>query len=172
MPATLSIGKKNNTHLRSNTVQEFISSKPDFYVRWGISMFGILLLLTGVVCWFIRYPEVVQSRGTLASMNPPRPVINKMEGRLIKLFVTEGQPVKKNEILGLMESTADHEQVLHLAGELDRAAQLLNKNGLAQIPPFIEKEHNNLGELQAAYQSFIQQYMLFRDYLPGGAFYR
>ena len=171
--ATKLLAKANaSTHLRSYTVQEFISHKPDFYVRWGISFFGILVVLACVVCWFIRYPEVVRSNGTLVSVNPPLPVINRVEGKLMKLFVQEGQAVKKGEILGLMESTADHEQVLRLSAELDRAASLLKENSLFRIPAFIERDHNHLGEVQSAYQNFIQSYMLFRDYLPGGAFYR
>lgn len=172
MATKMVAGAKSYVHLRSNTVQEFISSKPDFYVRWGITIFAILLTLTAVVCWFIRYPEVVQSGGTLASVNPPRPVISKMEGRLLKLFVTEGQTVQKDEVLGLLESTADHAQVLRLSNELDRTALLLRQHNLAEIPVFMQREDHHLGELQAAYQSFIQSYMLFRDYLPNGAYYR
>ena len=171
MAAKLQAGTKSYIHLRSNTVQEFISHKPNFYVRWGITIFAILVVLVGVLCWFIRYPEIVRSGGILVSVNPPRPVMSRMDGKLVKLFVAEGQAVRKDEVLGLLESTADHRQVLDLSSELERAALLLRQGNLAQIPPFVEKEHNSLGELQGAYQSFAQSYMLFRDYLPGGAFY-
>lgn len=171
MPASIK-PDRSNVRLRSVSVQEFISNKPDFYVRWGISIFALLIVLVCLVCWFIQYPEVVRSRGVIASINPPKPVICKAEGKLVKLFAFEGQDMKKGQAIGFIESTADHEQVLILAANLDKAAGLVEGARLSEIPSLIEKNYTNLGELQGAYQSFMQSYMLFKGYLPQGIFFR
>ncbi|MGB8192964.1 MAG: biotin/lipoyl-binding protein, partial [Chitinophagaceae bacterium] len=170
MPELLKPPAKKNIHLRSTTVQEFISHKPDFYVRWGISIFGILILLTVIVCWFIKYPEVVQSRGMLVSINPPKQIISHADGKLTSLFASEGEMVKKGQAIGFIESTADHNQVLLLARRLDHVMLLLADKKLSDIPRFIETDYNNIGELQMSYQSFIQSYVIFKGYLPGGIF--
>jgi HlyD family secretion protein len=75
--------------LRSERAMEIISHRPGFLVRWGNVFFLIILLIMIVACWFIYYPDVVQSTAKLTSINAPKPIVTLTGGKLVKLFVSE-----------------------------------------------------------------------------------
>src|SRR6187549_1242190 len=100
-------------------VQEFISRKPGFLIKHGKFFFLCILVAIVTACWFIQYPDVITAPAKLKSINAPKAVINKMQGKLVKLFVKENDGVKENEIIGYMESTARPGEVLKLGSTLD-----------------------------------------------------
>ena len=86
---------------RSEAAQEIISRKPGFLEKWALLLFmAILLLLVGAT-WFIRYPDIIEASGTLTGTNAPKEIIPLQTGRLIKLFVKNGDWVKKGEMIAL-----------------------------------------------------------------------
>jgi HlyD family secretion protein len=104
------------------------------------------------------------------SSNAPKPVINKTPGKLIKLFAKEGDKVKENAALGYMESIASPEQVLKLSSAIDSINEIVNKH-LELLPAYIKNfNFENLGELQQPYQTFIQAFIVYKDYI-GNVFY-
>ena len=118
----------NSPLLRSAEVTELISSKPSFLVRWGVSILFAIALVLLTATWFIRYPDIVTAPALLNSINSPKEVLVKTPGKLTKLFVKEGQWVKRNELIGFMESTASHEEIIRLDAMLDSIAQKMRNN--------------------------------------------
>jgi multidrug resistance efflux pump len=163
---------KNNINLRSEMAQEIISRKPDFMEKWALLIFmGILLLLLGAT-WFIKYPDIIEAHATLTAYNAPKQVVIRQEGRLIKLLVHNNEKVYKNEVFGWIESTASHEEVLELSGQLDSSVGLLNTGQGALVSRLLEKRFNSLGEIQQGYQTFITALQLFNDYIVNGFYAR
>jgi multidrug efflux pump subunit AcrA (membrane-fusion protein) len=169
---------RNNSHLRSSEVSEIISSRPGFMIRWGITIFfAILVLLVGST-FFIRYPDVVQSRALFTSINPPKEVKTRTEGKLIKLLATEGKMVTKDEVLGYMESRGNHEAIVNLSQTVDSLQRLLNANRTEMVVSYFNQSANQhrweglLGEAQPAYQQFSQGFILFKQYLSSGYYLR
>jgi len=119
---------KNTFGEHGNEIDEIISKKLPFMVRWGTLFLFVVLLLVGTVSWFISYPDIVQTRAKLTSINAPKPVITVISGKLIKLFAAENQTVNKNQVLGYIESTASHEEVLSLSSNLDVIQSILDSN--------------------------------------------
>lgn len=167
---------KNDFSEHGNEIEEIISKKPPFIVRWGTSFFFLLLLMIGLVSWFIKYPDVVTTSAKLTSLNAPKAIVAKVEGQLVKLKVKEGEIVKKNQVLGYMESTANAETVIYLSGILDSLQNTLNHNKTELIKDFFSatliKSQTELGELQQSYQTFIQSFVVFRSYLESGFYLR
>jgi multidrug resistance efflux pump len=161
-----------NIELRSQEVQELISNDPGWLVRKGISFFMIILLGVIAGAWFIRYPEIVNARMQLTSLNPPLPVFSRVEGKLIKLFATDTQRVKKNDVLGYIESTASHEEVIKLSGILDTLQRFLNTGQEERVPGYMETIFQNLGEMQPQFQTFAQSYVQFKQSLSNGSYIR
>jgi len=153
---------------RSEVVQEIISNKPGFLVRYGIVFFLFILVLLICACWFIQYPDIITTSAKLTSINAPKEVKTKTEGKLIKLFAKEGEQTKAGGILGFIESTAKQEDVIITSINIDTAQSLLSKNKIVEIFPFLNSSYQNLGELQLYYQIFQQSYQVFRNYLSGG----
>jgi HlyD family secretion protein len=159
------------TPSRSEAVQELLSRKPGFLVRWGITIFFGVLLLLGFICWMIQYPDVVSGRARLTSINAPKPVPVKIAGKLVKLNVSEGDQVQAGSVIGFIESTAQHEEVLKLSKELESINDVVSRNREDQLPAsiqFLTPGSGSLGELQQAAQSFMQDYITYRSFLAGG----
>ena len=159
---------KNTFADHGDEIEEIISKKPPFIVRWGTVFFFFLLLLVGLICWFIQYPDIVTAKAKLTSLNAPKTIITKTDGKLVKLSIKDDDIVQAGAIIGFMESTSDAEQVLSLSANIDTLSVLFSANN-AMIPSglFI-RPYKNLGELQQAYQTFSHAFIDFKNYLHGG----
>jgi multidrug efflux pump subunit AcrA (membrane-fusion protein) len=157
---------------RSEMVQEIVSNRPTFLIRYGIVFFLAILILLVAACWFIQFPDVVNTKAKLTSINAPKEVISKTSGKLVKLFAKENEQTQAGTLLGYMESIASHTELLALSKNTDTAQSLLSKNKIEQIFPFLNATYQNLGELQLSYQTFQQSYNTFHAYLSGGFYLR
>ncbi len=163
----------NNLHLRSSEVSEIISHKPGFLIRWGITIFCSVLVGLIVTCWFVQYPDIVATKTTINSINAPKEVRTKTDGKLIKLFATENKLVQQNDIIGFIESRANHLTIIQLANYLDTIAETLQLHPeLIAIGKIPVKQVESLGELQQQYQTFQQAALLFQQYLYNGFYIR
>jgi HlyD family secretion protein len=149
---------------RSSLVKELISSKPSFVIRWGIVIFFFIIVLLGVLCWFIQYPDIVVAKAKLSSVNAPKQVITRSDGKLTKILITENQEVKTGQVLAYMESLANPEAVMFISNQIDSIGILINQNRTNEIVKYFPTYNNentlkNLGELQQQYQTFIQSFI-------------
>jgi HlyD family secretion protein len=154
--------------LRSERVQEIVSDKPGFLIRWGNLLFLVILILLLTATWLIKYPDIISATAKLTSVNAPKPVVSLMGGKLIKLNISENQLVTKGQILGYNESTANHDEVLQLSSTLDTIQLLLVRNKTDHLKEYFNDTYNSLGELQTSYQVFSQSFLTFYNYLADG----
>lgn len=163
----------NNTLLRSGEVQEFISHKPNFIIRWGITAFFIILVSIAIVCWFIQYPDLVVSKAKLNSVNAPKEIITHTDGKLIKVLVKENDTVHTGQVMAYMESLANPDAVLQLSKHVEAINKTIENNQTNEIVRFFSNSSNQtfanqLGEVQTNYQTFIQAFITFKNYLSNG----
>ena len=163
---------KNTFSIYGSEVEEIISHRPPWIIRWGTLLFFFFLLVIGFICWFIKYPDIVTAQATLTSINAPKPVITNISGKLIKINVQENDAVKQNQVMGYLESTANHKEVLKLAANIDSIQFLLDDNHPELIGRFCNLSGNQLGELQIPYQTFSQAFLNFTSYLSDGFYLR
>jgi len=159
---------KNTFAEHGYEIDEIISKKPPFIVRWGTVFLFILLLFIIGISWFIKYPDIINTTAKLTSINAPKPVITLISGKLLKLNISEDQAVIKNQILGFIESTADHQQVIELLNNIDSVQFLLDNNKAVFLNKYFKDPQNKLGELQNAYQVYAQAFLNFKNYLING----
>ncbi len=161
---------------RGLAVQELISNKPGFLIRWGITIFLSILILIITATWFIQYPDVVTTKAKLTSLNAPKAIVVRSEGQLVRLFAKEDDKVQKDQVIGFMESTGNPETVLHLSKVLNSLQTSLNNGRSESVNNYYSsaliKSQSELGELQQPYQAFIQSFILFRSYLSSGFYLR
>lgn len=142
--------------LRSEEVQEVMDRVPSWIIRCGITvLFTIVVILLAGSYWF-KYPDVITSEVTISTQKPPAYILARASGRLEQLYVVNGQKVKQNTNLGVIENSANAEDVLalwetlrkwELCGyTLEEGEKLFSSSGYAR---------KNLGEIQAIYASFI-----------------
>ena len=164
----------NSTPLerRSDAVDEIISARPGFTSRWALAIFLILLLLLLACTWFITYPDIILTSAKLTATNAPTEIVPRQDGKLVKLWVKNEELVEKDQVIGWIESTADHQNVIALSSLLDKAIVLLSKNETEQVSYLFQDRFYKLGELQTAYQHFISSWQQFNDYLVNGYYYK
>lgn len=164
----------NTTNIRSEQFNEVISNNPSFLVRNGIAIF--VLLLTGILCMcsFIKYPDIITAPARLTAINPPKEIKAKLTARLVQLTATEGSMVKQGTVLGFLESTANQQHIIKLSRVIDNCLANTKSNQINMIVNLLNnfiqttKQDENNGELQANYQTFIQAYQLYLQYLSNG----
>lgn len=166
---------KNTFSNHGNELEEIISNKPPLIVRWGTVYFFFILAGLTLISWFIKYPDIVVAKAKLNSVNAAKEVITRTEGKLIKITIKENDKVEAGQILGYMESVANPQSVLAIRNQIDSINILIIQHRTDDIirlfPNYSnQKLNNNLGELQAPYQTFIQSFVTFRDFLNSGFF--
>ena len=166
-PGLKAVFKKNFTGA-NNEIEEIISNRLPFMVRRGTLFFFFMLLVLTVICWFIKYPDVITARGVLNSINSPKEVQTRVSGKLVKLIVKENQPVNKEDILGYIESTAKHEEIIQLSEMLDSISLKMENGNTNNIIPYQSRLFTQLGEIQTSYQTFSSSFSVFINYLSNG----
>ncbi len=160
--------EKETIQLLSAEVQEIITYRPGWIVRNGSLLFLLIIASLFACTFFIRYPDLVITKATITSINAPKSVITKTSGKLIKLFVKEGEQTVSGNVLGYMESTASHEEVIKLSDDIDTLQNLINSNEIVQALHYLNTVYTDLGEIQQGYQAFRQSFSTFSNYIAGG----
>lgn len=154
--------------LHSAEIQDIITVVPTWILRWGVTLFmGVLVLIIGLSA-FIRYPDIVNATLKIDSPNSPKPIVAKVSGKLVKLLVNENEQVAADQPLAYIESTANHDEVLALMSKLKELQKLMQLNkSVGNV--FSDKiEDLQLGELQASFQTFFQEYLSYRSSVENG----
>ncbi|MBX9838132.1 MAG: hypothetical protein K2X69_07410, partial [Silvanigrellaceae bacterium] len=152
----------------NSLIDEIISEKPSFLVRWGTLLFLFMLIIFFIICWFIQYPDVITTPAKLTSINAPKTIVSLSSGKLIKLLKKEENYVKKGDIIAYIEAIGKHEEVLYVKNEIEEALTAINSNEFTKAVQSFKIDMENLGELQISYQNFVQSNLSFKAYLPNG----
>jgi multidrug efflux pump subunit AcrA (membrane-fusion protein) len=172
---------KNSFATHGSEIDAIISKRLPLVVRWGTVFFLFVLLGIAGICWLIKYPDIITANARLTGINTPKEIITRTDGRLQKIWVVEGAEVQKGQWVGSMESVADANTVLQTSQQLDTIATLIANNRTDEIlryfpalrPTFsADGQDGALGELQPAYQAFVQAFIAFKDFLSNGYFLR
>lgn len=160
------------SHQRSELTQEIINRKPGFAEKWALLIFLSILLLLLTLTWFIRYPDTIEARAVLTNSNAQKEIITRQEGRLTKLFIKSNTYVEKGTMLGFIESTASHQEVIALSRALDSSIMFMSRHQTKPATILFSKIFYNLGEIQNSYKDFITGLELFKDYTVNGFYAR
>lgn len=143
----------DNLQLRSESVQDILSQPPNWMIRWGntlvLGILGMILLMS----WFIKYPEFVPAPIIVTSQNPPEKLEARINSKIEKILVKNHQEVKKNDLLMVLESTSNYQDVLKLKKLVDS----ISPNQIFSFP-INEISGFKLGELQSDYNTFAKAF--------------
>lgn len=143
----------DNLELRSENVQDILSQPPNWMIRWGntlvLGILGMILLMS----YFIKYPEFISAPIIVTSQNPPEKLEARINSKIEKILIKNQQEVKKNEILMILQSTANYQDVLRLKKLVDS----ISPNQIFSFP-ITETSRFKLGELQSDYNTFAKAF--------------
>ena len=141
--------------LRSEEVQDVLGQIPNWMIRWGSTLFFVLILLVLVISWVVKYPDIIQAETIITTRTPPQKEFAVTTGKLDSIYVEEAQMVKKNTLLAVLENPANTMDVYYLKSILDSLS--IDKSEIRfpidEIPILL------LGGIETAYASFENSYM-------------
>lgn len=138
--------------LRSEDVQEILGTPPGWLVRWGttVVLLGFVMMLAAA--WLVRYPDVVEAKVVVTTATPPVDIIARTDGRISKLLVSDTARVKPNQLLAVLQSTANYRDVMVLDSCL-KTWQQLKTESFREIQ---QPDSLVLGDLQGDYADFLR----------------
>jgi multidrug resistance efflux pump len=105
--------------IRSEEVQEILSFVPNWMIRWGNSLFLLLIIMLLFISWFIKYPDIINADVIITTEIPPQKEYARVTGKIDTLFVKDTQHVIENETLAVIENTANYSDVFFLKSIVD-----------------------------------------------------
>lgn len=157
----------DTVQLHSEGVQDILTLPPHWMIRWGNTVIMVILLLILLMSYVIKYPEFVPSQVIISSSNPPEKLEARTNSKVEEIFVEDHQKVTKNQLLLVLQSTADYRDVIRLRNIMDS----LDSRALPHFP-LAEVARFKLGEVQADYNAFAkaltdeQLYTRLQPYSP------
>lgn len=155
---------------RSEEAQEVIDVPPSWIINYGTAVIFCILGLMIFLSWFIKYPDIVSARLKLTSTNSPKSIVSKASGRLLHLDARDGCLVNAGSVIGIIESSADYNQVNLLSMTIDSLLRGLEKGTENYTIDRRLPNLNNLGDLQVHFQNLKQSNIELNAYLNEGYF--
>lgn len=107
--------------IRSDEVQEILSSVPSWMIRWGITLiFGIILGCL-ILSYFVKYPDIIKGEVTLSTTIPPAKLVTKTNGEIEQLFVADNEVVTAGQIIAQIRNPLSEEAVTILKEVVEKA---------------------------------------------------
>ncbi|WP_294300500.1 HlyD family efflux transporter periplasmic adaptor subunit [uncultured Chryseobacterium sp.] len=103
--------------------------------------------------YIIKYPEFVPAPIVVTSQNPTEKLQATINSKIEKIFIKNHQEVKKDQVLMIMQSTADYKDVL----ELKKLMDSITPDQLRSFP-LHDASRFKLGELQGDYNQFAKAF--------------
>lgn len=151
---------EKDIELRSEEVQEVMGHMPSWILRWGITLFFVIILTLLIGSFFFRYPDTITATMTLTSDNPAVQIIARANGRLTSLYIEDKQKVGSGDYLAVIENTAVTEDILQLRNTL---IPIVNEPDTALLLFNAERELK-LGNAQSLYTNFLRSLYDFKNY--------
>lgn len=152
--ATL-IEKAEDINLKKNNeVDQILGRPPSWILRWGITFLFFALLIFVALSWLIKYPDVLTSQVTITTESPAIRVVADTNSEIKELRVKNKQQVKKDEIIAVLNSTAEYKDIETLQTFLDKLRSYKRPSDFSRTKPL---ENLQLGRLQISYAALTDK---------------
>ncbi|GEM_PF-4558288 len=139
----------------SEELTMLLSRPPSAMLRWGILWLALVLLGLIIVSALVPWPDKLSGQITLASDVPPVVITTPSEGYVGTLLVSDGDTVKRGDLLAVMENTAvlaDIQALAQWADSLQRQPDVALLEEAEWAVTFMQ-----LGELQSEWEAFLMR---------------
>ena len=144
--------------LRSEQVQELLEAVPNWMIRYGNMLILIFIIMFLMLSWFIKYPDIITSEAQITTKLPPQKKYAQVSGKLDSILILDNENLKENDILAVIENTANFEHILLLKSVVD-TIKLNNKSftfPLDELPILF------LGDIDSQYALFENSYIQYQ----------
>ena len=153
----------SSIEIRSEEVQEIMGFIPHWIIRWGITLFFIVVIVFMIGSWFFKYPDVIQSNIVVTTETPPASIVARTTGKIQELFVQDNQKIKAGDSIAILENATKYDDLMDLKKKLAVLEPLMPRYDASGSVLF-EKNYS-LGELQTTYSVFLKNYRDYRYFI-------
>lgn len=146
--------------LRKQYYEEVYRYRPSWIVTNGLFLFFLIFLSLLVFTCFIKYPDLVTGTAVITESNPPSNLVSKVNGKIEKLLVSEGDEVKVGQVLCLLETPVNWNDINTVSKYIDVMDSCIKEDIIIPMDKYNMKLR--LGELQTYYNNLLNSY---NDYL-------
>lgn len=157
---------RKKLELRSEVVQDIISYVPVWMIRWGTTLIFILVLGALLCTWMIKYPDIVSGRIKITTEQPPIIIVNKINGKILKLTKSENDFVKKGDFIAEIENPTSKESIDRLNNLVIDLEAFLNKK--KETVDLSYDSNITFGDIQNEYNSMIKNYHTLENHIHQG----
>lgn len=149
------MANEQEIEIRTDEVNELLTTVPKWIVRWGITIvFAIIVLVLGL-SFFIKYPDILSAKTIITTINPPVTLVSKANGKITELKIINNQFVRKGDLLFVIENSANHNDVNTVVLLLDTLLQKLKSKTPYQL---ISCSPLQMGDLTPSFIYFLKSY--------------
>ncbi|MFT3750021.1 MAG: biotin/lipoyl-binding protein [Agriterribacter sp.] len=147
----------------SEEVQDIVGKMPPWILANGMMIFTVLIVAVIAGAWFIKYPDIVSAPVLISSTAPPIKMIAQSQGRLSKIYVRDGDTVKKGQMIAAIDNAANIDDILALKKMVESFDTTLNLDSTVMAAPLIKTLQ--VGGLQSDYAFLIQAISTYRFFV-------
>jgi len=133
-------------------VQTILGKPPGWILRWGISFIFMTVLMLIWMSYLVKFPDIIPARVILTTEIPPVHLFVQSGGKIENLLVEDKQAVVENDLLAIIQNSANHDDIVILANFLE---EIKNKKTV-DLSEVDYPENLELGALQSTYSNFTQ----------------
>lgn len=159
---------QEESEIINRSLDEILSHPPGWLLKWGITIFFVVLTAILSVTWFIKYPDLVSATLKILPGQLPKSVIVRTEGRLQKLYVNDNQDVKKGDLLAIIENTGNFSDIFKLEEIINKLIEM--EGDVENIHKATIPQYFNLGDLQKSFQAFQEAFTRSKSATHSGKF--
>jgi len=142
--------KNKHIEIRNEEVQDILSRPPHNLIRWGSSCIGLIFLIIFVGSFLFSFPDTISCEITVTTSNPPIWILSKTTGKIKEIYKLDKQQVKQEDIIAVIENSADTKEVIRLKN-------IITRINIDNVPiSNINSQSVNLGDIQSTYTSFVK----------------
>ena len=149
---------EDNIQLRSEEVQEILNFVPNWMIRWGMTLVFLIIIMLLLISWFVKYPDIIRTEISVTTVIPPEKIYARSSGQLDAILVEDNAIVKKNEIIAIIENSANYKDVVLLKSIIDT----LKVNSASFYFPLENLPVLMLGDIASDFAMFENYYSSYR----------
>ena len=143
--------EKINIELKSEILNEVLSTTPSWLLRSGNTLFLFVILIMVTFCYFIQYPDEIVGNVIIQGNKPPIEFQNQMFGKLNLLSIIDQDNVKKGQVMAQFNNQINPKNIESVNEFLLKLRQI-DQLSLQQIQHY---ESIELGVLQLPWQNLL-----------------
>ncbi len=110
--------QESRLDLRSEDVRDILSRPPGWMISWGNSVLILIVCLSFLMSYFIKYPDTIAGEAQISSLTPPV-YVRLPVGRIDQVHVATGDLVQKGALLIEMTNDIESGNLQYLATFID-----------------------------------------------------